>query len=179
MTSTALRVSLLSVLALTAAQAGGPASAKIRRGAHLVQLMGCNDCHTPLKMGPKGPEPDMSRMLSGHPEGLKMGEAPKVQAPWMYTGAVTNTAFAGPWGVTYSKNLTSDKETGLGAWTEAQFIEMARTGRHLGKGRPVMPPMPIQILKAATDQELKDMFAYLQTVPAVKNQVPEYQEPAH
>src|SRR5580765_355411 len=43
-------------------------AAIVKRGEYLVTVGGCNDCHTPLKMGPQGPEPDMSRMLSGHPD---------------------------------------------------------------------------------------------------------------
>ena len=57
-------------------------------------------------------------------------------------GAATNTAFAGPWGVSFTANLTPDKETGLGKWTEEMFIATMRTGRHQGKGRPMLPPMP-------------------------------------
>ena len=56
--------------------------------------------------------------------------------------SATNTAWAGPWGVSFTANLTPDKETGLGDWTEEQFIATMRTGKHQGKGRPVLPPMP-------------------------------------
>ena len=45
-----------------------PNHAAVQRGEYLVKIMGCNDCHTPWKMGPHGPEPDMTRFLSGHPE---------------------------------------------------------------------------------------------------------------
>ena len=76
--------------------------------------MVCNDCHTPLKMGAKGPEPDMTRMLSGHPSQLVMPQAPSHKGPWMWTGAATNTAFAGPWGISYARNLTPDSTTGIG-----------------------------------------------------------------
>ena len=58
----------------------------------------------------------------------------------------TNTAFAGPWGVSFTANLTPDKETGLGKWTEEMFIATMRTGRHQGKGRPILPPMPVQMI---------------------------------
>src|SRR6185436_18192295 len=94
----------------------GPASARVARGAYLVRHMGCNDCHTPLKLGPRGPEPDMTRALTGHPEGLVMPPAPALPpGPWGWVGAATNTAFAGPWGVSFTANLTPDKETGLGS----------------------------------------------------------------
>ena len=95
----------------------------VELGAYLVNTMGCHDCHTPLKIGPKGPEPDMTRALTGHPEELKMPPAPALPpGPWLATVAATNTAFAGPWGVSFTANLTPDKETGLGDWTEEQFI---------------------------------------------------------
>src|SRR4051812_37440324 len=50
----------------------------IQRGKYLVTTGGCNDCHTPWKMGEKGPEPDMLRMLSGHPATVKVGPGPKL-----------------------------------------------------------------------------------------------------
>src|SRR6188768_1098535 len=57
---------------------------RVQRGAYLVGAMGCNDCHTPWKLGPKGPEPDMSRALSGHPEDMKMPPAPALPpGPWI------------------------------------------------------------------------------------------------
>lgn len=177
---TLLRIFPLVLLGAALAQAAPPAQTRlIQRGAYLVQVAGCNDCHTPLKMGPKGPEPDMTRMLSGHPEGLKMPPAPRLpEGPWGWTGALTATAFAGPWGVSYAANLTPDPETGLGGWTEAQFLQMVRTGRHLGQGRPILPPMPVQSLRAATEADLKAIFAYLRSVPAMKNRVPAVTEPA-
>jgi len=146
---------------------------QIARGAYLVTVGGCNDCHTPLKMGPKGPEPDMSRMLSGHPAQLVMPRAPQSKMPWMWTGAVTNTAFAGPWGISYARNLTPDQVSGLGIWNEEMFIKMARTGRHMGVSRPILPPMPWQNLNAMTDDDLKAVFAYLRTVKPIHNEVPD------
>ena len=147
---------------------------RIKRGEFLVTIGGCNDCHTPLKMGSKGPEPDFSRRLSGHPETLIMPPAPKLgQGPWMWTGAATNTAFAGPWGVSYARNLTPDELTGTGIWTEEMFIKTLRTGQHWGVSRPILPPMPWQNLKDLPEEELKAIWAYLQSLPAVKNQVPD------
>ena len=114
--------------------------ARIERGAHLVRTMGCNDCHTPWKVGPRGPAPDMSRSLTGHPADLVMPPAPVLPpGPWAWVGAATNTAFAGPWGVSFAANLTPDPETGLGKWTESMFIadDEDRTAR--GQ-RPCAPP---------------------------------------
>jgi mono/diheme cytochrome c family protein len=159
--------------ATPAAQKPSPDRARIEHGAYLVRTMGCNDCHTPLTMGPRGPEPDMSRALTGHPASLVMPPPPKLpEGPWAWIGAATNTAFAGPWGVSFAANLTPDPETGLGKWTEEMFIQTMKTGRHEGKGRPLMPPMPYFIIGALNDTDIRDLFAYLQSLPPVQNRVP-------
>jgi hypothetical protein len=150
-----------------------PAVDAVERGKYLVTVAGCNDCHTPFKMGPNGPEPDMARMLAGHPQELQMPLAPAYQGPWLWVGAATNTAFAGPWGVSYASNLTPEPNTGLGIWTEELFIKALRTGRHWGQARPILPPMPWQNYARMTDDDLKAMYAYLRTIPPVANSVPE------
>jgi len=146
--------------------------ARVERGAYLVTMMGCNDCHTPWKMGPQGPEPDMTRALTGHPQDLVLPPPPPAAGPWIWHGAATNTAFAGPWGVSFTANLTPDKETGLGNWTEEMFIATMRTARHQGKGRPILPPMPVKMIGKANDEDLKSIFSYLQSLAPFKNQVP-------
>lgn len=153
-----------------AASAAAPSA---ERGAYLVGAMGCHDCHTPWKMGPKGPEPDMSRALTGHPSALVMPPPPKLPpGPWSWMGSESNTAFAGPWGVSFSANLTPDKDTGLGNWTAETFIATLRTGRREGKGRPLLPPMPFPMIGKLTDEDLASIFAHLQTLPPVRNRVP-------
>jgi hypothetical protein len=97
--------------------------------------------------------------------------------PWIGVMSATNTAWAGPWGVSYTANLTPDKETGLGDWTEEQFIATMRTGRHQGKGRPILPPMPFWMVGALGDEDIKSVFAYLQSLPPVKNRVPAPADP--
>jgi hypothetical protein len=82
------------------------------------------------------------------------------------------TAFAGPWGVSFTANLTPDPETGLGRWTEEMFLATIRSGRHEGKGRPLLPPMPLPVVRALTDSDVRDLFAYLQSLPPVRNRVP-------
>jgi hypothetical protein len=165
-------------MAAEAPPAAAAVSANVlERGRYLVTVGGCNDCHTPFKMTDKGPAPDMDRMLSGHPEQFKLPPPPKAQGPWVWSGAATNTAFAGPWGVTYAANLTPDKNTGLGIWDEKMFIQAIRTGKHWGQGRPIMPPMPWQGYARMTDEDLKAVFAYLRSVPAVHNYVPDYVAP--
>lgn len=143
----------------------------VARGAYLVTVLGCNDCHTPFKLGPEGPEPDMERMLSGHPEELLMPEPPALgDGPWQWVGSGTNTAFAGPWGISYATNLTPDP-SGLSAWNEELFIKTLRTGRHWGTSRLILPPMPWQAYRELTDEDLSAIFAYLQTVRPIRNHV--------
>lgn len=151
--------------------------AKVARGAYLVTIMGCNDCHTPWKMGPQGPEPDMTRMLSGHPQDLVVTPARLDKGPWGSATAVTNTAFSGAWGVSFTANLTPDPETGLGKWTEETFIRTIRTGRHEGHGRPILPPMPYPQYRNATDEDLSAVFSFLRTIPAIRNRVPQPIDP--
>lgn len=148
-------------------------ASRVERGKYLVTTLGCNNCHTPFRMGPEGPEPDLERMLSGHPEDTKIETTPPPDFPWGWYGAATNTAFAGPWGVSFAANLTPEDNTGLGIWSEEIFIQALRNGRHWGQSRPILPPMPWFNFAALTDEDLKSMYAYLRTIPAVVNRVPE------
>lgn len=148
----------------------------VKRGHFLVEVGGCNDCHSPKKMTAHGPVVDSSKLLSGHPDGMPL---PPVIASALKPGnwvlmSPDVTTFVGPWGISYAANLTSDSATGLGAWTEGQFIQTMRTGKHLGMegGRPVMPPMPWEAVGKLSDEDLKAMLAYLQSIPAITNRVP-------
>lgn len=146
----------------------------VERGKYLVTLMGCHDCHTPKKMGPQGPEPDYSRALSGHPEDSKLPAPPPLPpGPWVATGTWDLTAWSGPWGITYAVNLTPDENTGLGIWTEEMFVKALRTGRHMGQSRPILPPMPWQLYSSITDEDIKAVYAYLRSIPPIKNRVPD------
>lgn len=168
--------SLVSVPAL--ASSPDP-KGEIARGKYLVETMGCHHCHTPTKMGPKGPERDMARLLSGHPADLKMPPAPDLgNGPWMMAASASFTAFAGPWGVSFAANLTPDRETGIGSWTEKMFLDALKTGRHQGKGRPILPPMPTDSVAIATEKDLRAILSYLRSLPPVKNAVPQPIEPA-
>jgi mono/diheme cytochrome c family protein len=153
-----------------------PAQSAAERGRYLVTLGGCHDCHTPKTFTTAGPEPDMSRALSGHPAADKLPSVPRGLIGPEAWGAVTNnhlTAWAGPWGVSFSRNLTPDAATGLGSWTEEMFIQTLREGKHQGVGRPLLPPMPWQMYRQMTDDDLKAVFAYLRSLPPVQNAVPE------
>ena len=174
----------ISGLVLTAVLAAGcqqPAETEkkmtpVERGRYFTMVGGCNDCHTPKKFGPNGPEADMTRELSGHPAGDKLKPVPaNLIGPEGYGTVVNNhlTAWVGPWGVSYAMNLTPDKETGLGSWTEQMFVDTIRNGKHQGTGRPILPPMPWNWYMNMTDEDLKGIYAYLQSLPPINNPIPE------
>jgi mono/diheme cytochrome c family protein len=146
----------------------------VERGEYLVILGGCGDCHSPKTMTAQGPVEDPSRLLSGHPSDESITAVPATvgQDGWIASCNSHLTAWAGPWGVSFAANLTSDKKTGIGNWTDEQFIKAMRTGKHRGFGRPILPPMPWFNLARATDEDLSAMLAYLKSTPAVVNEVP-------
>lgn len=157
---------------------GQKQSKAVQRGEYLVNTSGCHDCHSPKLMTPEGPMPDLSKSLSGATGARMLPPPPKLAAgPWAVVGTADLTTWSGPWGVTYARNLTPDKVTGLGAWTERNFLDTVKTGRRLGVGRMLLPPMPVSVLQQFTEDDLKAIFAYLQSIPAISNDVPEPQPP--
>ena len=170
-------VALIAAAYISLAPNSPAEGTRVKRGEYLVNTSGCHDCHTPWKMGPNGPEPDMTRMLSGHPETMQLTTPPVTSGTWVWSAAATNTAFAGPWGISYTMNLTPDRNTGLGIWTEDMFVTAIRTGRHMGVSRPINPPMPWPAYRNMNDEDLKSIYAYLRTIPPVVNHIPDYQPP--
>ena len=151
----------------------------VARGQYLVRIGSCNDCHTPWVFDEDlgMPRPDMTRMLSGHPAD---GPDPEGTPGPHDMGLIgpTFTSFRLPFGVLYSANLTPDTDTGIGSWTEEMFVDIFRKGRHLGgDGRGVLPPMPWFWIRNMTDDDLKAVYAYLQSVPPIRNPVPEHKVP--
>jgi len=143
-------------------------------GEHLVSASGCNDCHSPKKMTPQGPVVDSTLLLSGHPAQMPDPDVDRKQLESKGVAATQDlTAWVGPWGISYSANLTSDS-SGIGAWNEGQFIYAIREGKYKGlqNSRPLLPPMPWQSFRNFSDDELKAMFAYLKTTKPIKNVVP-------
>jgi len=145
----------------------------IKRGDYIVTTASCNDCHSPKIMTQMGPVEDSAKLLSGHPanEPLPPLNKTDTSSHWIYI-APDLTAFVGPWGISYTANLTPDSATGIGAWSEQTFINTIRNGKHLGNGRPILPPMPWNYVAKLTDDDLKAVFAYLQSLPAISNKVP-------
>jgi cytochrome c553 len=145
---------------------------QVERGRMLVIGGACHDCHTPKKIGPNGPEADMSLSLSGHPESAGVPQPAKNEGPWTTHVNDHLTAWSGAWGVSYAANLTPDQNTGLGIWTEDMFLNAMKQGKHMGTARPILPPMPWMYYGQLPDDDLKAMFAYLKSLPAIANRVP-------
>jgi len=146
----------------------------LEHGKYLVEIMGCNDCHSPKTMGAHGPEIIPELMLSGYPS-----DRPIVK----FDTEITKTGFSifypdltasgGPWGVSFAANLTPD-QSGIGAWTEEQFKNALTKGYFKGieGGRMLLPPMPWFNYTNLTDYDVHAMYTYLKSIPPVKNIVP-------
>jgi cytochrome c553 len=153
----------------------GASSALIKKGQYLVNLGGCNDCHSPKVFTNIGPEPDTTRLLSGYPANSKLPEVDlSMIGPDKWGGLCTNdlTGWVGPWGASFTANLTPDATTGIGLWTQDMFVKAMRTGKHMGAGRPILPPMPWQNFAHVSDEDLAAIFAYLKSLKPIKNRVP-------
>ena len=176
----------LLALSLGAKPSASPAGAQesptgtpVERGEYLTALAGCHNCHSP-KIFPDGltPEPDPERLFSGHPANEELPAIPSGligpgAGQW---GGITNnhfTAWVGVWGVSFARNLTPDIETGIGSWTEDMFVNVMRTGRHEGKGRAILPPMPWKMFQQLSDEDLRAIFQYLRSIPPIHNPVPD------
>jgi hypothetical protein len=145
----------------------------INKGAHLVMVSGCNDCHSPKMMTEHGPVPDPALLLSGHPEKLPLAPYDTATIKNWVLFNMNMTAVRGPWGTSFSANLTPDP-SGIGNWTEQQFSNALRKGYFKGVegGRMLLPPMPWPNFAHFTDDEVHAIFAYLKSIKPVKNYVP-------
>jgi hypothetical protein len=156
------------------ASAQGGMKMLVERGKYLVDFGGCNDCHSPKVMGPNGPTVDATKLLSGAPASNPVPAMPEgVLGPgkWGAVASMDLTTWVGPWGVSFARNLTPDRETGLGSWTEAMFIKAMRTGKDMGEGRPILPPMPWEGVGKLKDADLKAIFAYLKSLKPIHNPI--------
>jgi hypothetical protein len=147
---------------------------QIEKGKYLVEIMGCRDCHSPKTMTAQGPALDMSRDLSGHPAAMPLGKIDKTALKEWVLFNMMNTVAVGPWGVTYSANLTSDA-TGIGSWSEEQFIIALTEGKSKGirTARPLLPPMPWQNYVNMKKEDIVAIFAYLKSTKPIQNVVPQ------
>lgn len=124
----------------------GRADTQIERGKYLATIMDCGGCHT---TGSFAGKPDPARYLGGSDFGWFLPDA----------------------GVFYPSNITPDRETGIGAWSEADIVKAVKTGVVPG-GRVLMPIMPWHAYGQATDADLLALAKFLKTIPAVHHVVP-------
>lgn len=119
---------------------------KVKRGEYLVAIMDCTGCHTPgVLLG----KPDQSRPLAGSDVGFQIPNL----------------------GTFYPPNLTPDRETGLGNWSEADIVKAVRKGVR-PDGRELAPVMPYHSYSRLTDADAQALAAYLKSLKPVKNQAP-------
>jgi hypothetical protein len=147
---------------------------EVEYGKHLVTVLGCNDCHTPKIMTAMGPVPDTSLLLSGHPSKIPFPDVNRKEIESKGLAVTSDeTAWAGPWGISYADNLTPDA-TGVGSWPKDQFFTAIREGKWKGmkNNRDLLPPMPWQDFRNLTDNELSAVFAYLKSIKPIQNVVP-------
>lgn len=146
----------------------------IQKGEYLVGIMGCNDCHSPKKAGPQGPEVIPETMLSGYPADrpFRKPDPKAIKDGWVLLNE-DFTAAAGFWGVSFAANLTSD-QTGIRNWTEQNFKRALKEGRFKGlEGtRMLLPPMPWTNFTSIEDGDVKAIFLFLMNTKPVKNVIP-------
>lgn len=145
--------------------------ALIARGKYVVTVSSCHDCHTPKIMTPHGPILDSTRLLSGHPQGDPIATAVRTN-DWVLFGNDLTSA-VGPWGMSFSANLTPD-DTGIGSWSFEQFKTAIKKGKYKGLegSRNLLPPMPWEMYRNFTDEDLLAIFTYLQSLKPINNLVP-------
>ena len=138
-----MKIAIITLALLCLGSIAQAAETRLERGRYLVQsIVACGNCHTP--QGPQGPVP--GKDLAG---GLMFKEKP-------FTA--------------YASNITSDKDTGLGNWTDAQIITAIRDGKR-PDGTLIGPPMPFAVYRGISDTDVQAIVAYLRSVPAVNNAV--------
>ncbi len=136
-------ITIAVALALLVPGAAG-AETLLERGDYLMRsIVACGNCHTP--QAPSGPAP-----------GMELAGQLVIQAE----------AFTA-----YAPNITQDKKTGIGAWTDAQIIAAIREGRR-PDGSLIGPPMPIGLYRRMSDRDVRAIVAYLRTVKPVENVMP-------
>ena len=173
-------VTCISAFLLTACSGSGDTSTSaavkvmthevtVQRGAFLVETLGCNDCHSPKRMTASGPKIIPEVILSGYPAYRKLPDQDKnaLKKGWLLF-APDLTAAAGPWGVSFAANLTPDP-SGIGLWPCENFKRALTLGKFKGieASRTLLPPMPWQNYANLPDEDVKAIFAYLNSIKLV------------
>ena len=146
----------------------------VARGKYIVNTSGCEDCHSPKVFTANGPEFDKTRTLAGASQDIVLPplDVKMIAGKWVVT-EMNLTSWVGPWGISFASNLTPDNGTGIGGLSEEMFIKTLREGKYMGVGRPLLPPMPWQVIGQKTDEDLKAIYAYLRSLKPISNKVPD------
>jgi mono/diheme cytochrome c family protein len=133
----------------------------LERGNYLVNYLGhCVGCHTPLRSDGQS---DGSLYLSGVPAKFAGANA----------GPPQIAGFPGPRGArVYAKNITPDPETGIGSWTEDQFVQTFKHGIRPDGTKYVISPMEWNIYANMKEDDVRAMYRYLRTVKPISNRAP-------
>lgn len=137
---------LTAMLGLAAGPALAQVDGAVARGEYLARIMDCAGCHTPGALAGK---PDHTRALAGSQIGFHIPDL----------------------GYFYPPNLTPDRQTGLGAWSDADIVRAVRTGAR-PDGRMLAPVMPWHSYAALTDVDAQALARYLKSLPQVRHAVP-------
>jgi mono/diheme cytochrome c family protein len=126
------------------AASSAAAETPVERGKYLMSsIVACGNCHTPK--GPNGKAIAGKELSGGNP--------------------IVSPIFQAIPG-----NITPDKETGIGNWTDDQIVDAIRNGKR-PSGTIIGPPMPIAFYRGMSDSDVRAIVAYLRTVPAISNKV--------
>ena len=146
---------------------------QINEGEILVLEGRCNYCHTP-EVGPG--DINFGKVLYGHPSHEKIPELPKVpvgsQQWFEFVSELDSTVWIAGDKIVFSANITPDKETGIGNWSDKDFINTIRTGIHPGWKKKLDKPMPWLDYAKLSNKQLTSIYSYLMSQQPVINKVP-------
>lgn len=150
---------------------------RLEIGEAIVEGWNCSFCHSPQIQGPDGkPMADPKRFMSGHPAGNEVpsfSDMAITSHEWMeFVDNLETTVWATDNQIVFSANLTPDDDTGIGTWTETEFVETIKQGQHRGIERRIKAPMPWRELGELGNEELLSVYEYLMNLEPVDNKVP-------
>ncbi len=138
----------------------------IARGKYLAGIAGCTHCHTPYRAEFN----DFATLTLDQIRMIAFDEQLAMDTDrWMAGGRAFDL---GPAGVVFTRNITPDAETGIGGWTDEQLKVAIRTGQ-TPSGEMLFPVMPYHNYNGLADADLDAIIAYMRSVDAVSNQVPD------
>ena len=161
-----LAFSFILAFATTAGASPNQQDDRITHGKYIATIAGCTSCHTPLK--PEYNNPETLTLEQIQTIAFNELEAHD-QDKFLAGGRVFPL---GPIGNLTTRNLTPDEETGIGAWTDDQIKIAIKTGID-HDGKVLFPVMPYHVYSTMADADLEAVIAYLRSVNAIRNKIPD------